>query len=108
LFDASGNGNNMDLGSLGGCWVNCAFSINESTQIVGMADNTSGYFHATLFDTRGQGNNIDLGTLSGNWSWANSINDSGQIVGWTGPEMDPYYGGRAILFFRRNTTGGNP
>ena len=43
-----------------------------------------GYGHATLFDSTGGGANKDLGTLGGNESLAYSINNSNQIVGWSG------------------------
>jgi probable HAF family extracellular repeat protein len=87
LFDPSGRGNNIDLGTLGG-WESMAYSINDNGQIVGYASSTPiGYFHATLFDPTGNGNNIDLNTLidpACGWTliWAYSINDYGWIVGW--------------------------
>jgi uncharacterized membrane protein len=75
LFDPSGNGNNINLGS--SHYLNGAHSINNNGQIVGVNSR-----HATLFDSTGHGNNIDLGTLSsGGFSCAMSINNNGQIVG---------------------------
>lgn len=65
----------IDLGTLGGD-DSCAYSINDSGQIVGRADG-----RACLFDPTGGGDNIDLGSLGGDYSEARSINDSGQIVG---------------------------
>jgi len=63
-FDPSGQGNNIDLGTLGGEYSG-AFSTNDH-----------------VFDPNGSGNNIDLGTVAGcNGSGASSINNRGQIVG---------------------------
>jgi probable HAF family extracellular repeat protein len=76
LFDASGMGNNMNLRGVYG------YCINGNNQIVGTDLDKSGYSHATLFDATGNGNNKNLGTLGGDQSWAYSINNSGQIVGW--------------------------
>jgi len=70
----------IDLDTLGGN-SSGAYSINNLGQIVGHADDSSGYTRATLFDPTGSGNNIDLGTLGGIHSTAFSINDLGQIVG---------------------------
>jgi probable HAF family extracellular repeat protein len=100
LFDTTGNGQNIDLGTLGGqgSWANC---ISNNGQIVGAAvDNSyapvgSSYFKATLFDPTGGKNNISLGTLNGLYSQAEAVNDSGQTVG----EVWPFGGNsRAVLF----------
>lgn len=80
LFDSTGKGNNVYLGTLGGDH-SFAWSINDNGQICGQAYTSSGYGHATLFDSSGGGANIDLGTLGGDESCAYSINNSGQIVG---------------------------
>jgi len=80
LFDMTGNGNNIDLGTLGGS-RGMAFSINDSGQIVGDSENSSGQLLATLFDQTGSGSNRDLGTLGGGWSGAYAINNNGQPVG---------------------------
>ena len=80
---STGNGNNIDLGTLGGS-ASAAYSVNDNGQIVGNAD--FGWWsvgHATLFDITGSGNNIDLGTLEGDRSCALSINNNGQIVGYS-------------------------
>ncbi len=71
----------IDLGTLGGD-ASCAYSINESGQIVGFAYNSSGYWHACLFDPTGGGANVDLKPLAGSVSQARSINNNGDIVGW--------------------------
>jgi probable HAF family extracellular repeat protein len=80
--------NATDLGTLGGAG-SLARSINASGQIVGQSDTALGSEHATLWDN---GVVTDLGTLSGfyDYSYANGINTSGQIVGWSG--------GRAALW----------
>ena len=71
VFDLTGNGNNLSLGA------GSAHSINDFGQIVG-----HGGSQAILFDSTGQSqNNIYLGTLGGDLSYARSINNVGQIVG---------------------------
>ncbi len=94
LFDPTGAGNNIDLGTLGGTY-SVAYCINNNGQIVGLAYPNSDYFHATLFDPTGSGNNIDLGTLAGDCSIAYSINYNGQIVGYAFVENGDRY---ATLF----------
>ncbi|MHC4912231.1 MAG: hypothetical protein ACYTE5_04395, partial [Planctomycetota bacterium] len=64
-----------------------ATSISDTGMIVGSSNPVSGDGrHATLFDPTGNGNNIDLGKLfaGDDRSFARSINDSGQIVGYSG------------------------
>jgi probable HAF family extracellular repeat protein len=78
LFDFSGSGHNIDLGTLGGTESE-ALAINNHGSIVGYAYNSSGKTRATLFDSTGSGNNIDLG-----YGTANSINDNNQIAGFNG------------------------
>jgi uncharacterized membrane protein len=77
-FDVSGNGNNINLGTLGGN-RNCAYSINDSNQIAGQADsndwNTSPF--AVLFEATGQADVLGLSQIGLAWS----INKSEQIVG---------------------------
>jgi probable HAF family extracellular repeat protein len=63
--------------------VSVAFGINNNGQIVGDSRTSSQAIHAFLYD---QGQMTDLGTLPANTqSEARSINDNGQIVGWTLP-----------------------
>jgi uncharacterized membrane protein len=91
IFDSTGNGFNIDLGTLGGSSSE-ALSINDSGQIVGWAlpslenQNPIEPLHACLFDPTGHGNNIDLNTLidpSSGWTlnYAYCINNNGWIVG---------------------------
>jgi probable HAF family extracellular repeat protein len=86
LFDSTGNGNNIDLGTLGGM-NSAALAINDKGQIVGFADgfnddNGTLIRFATLF-SRTLGKNINLGTVPGyDQSWAQHINNKGQIVGY--------------------------
>jgi probable HAF family extracellular repeat protein len=85
LFDITGNGNNIDLGTLGGA-NSSAYAINDNGLIVGQAFDSFGNEHACLFDPTGLGNNIDLNTLinpSSGWTlrYADGINDNGWIVG---------------------------
>ena len=70
IYDITGAGNNHSLGE------GRASFISDAGQIVGTIND-----HAGLFDATGAGNNIDLDTLGGDNSVANSINDSGQIIG---------------------------
>ncbi len=97
LFDSSGNGNNISLGTLPDYTNSYALSINDGGQIVGSVFGSGlfSFYRASLFDPSGNGNNIDLGTLGGDESFAWSINDVGQIVGWA--ENDQGYH-RATLF----------
>jgi probable HAF family extracellular repeat protein len=87
LFDETGGGANIDLGTLGGA-ESWAHSINNSLQIVGYSyisppgPRGLGNKHACLFDSSGFGANIDLGTLGGDDSGADAINELGQIAGW--------------------------
>ena len=74
--------NATDLGTLGGAG-SLARSINASGQIVGVSDTSNGRQHATLWDN---GIATDLGTLtdqSFGYSYANGINASGSVVGWS-------------------------
>ena len=86
LFDSSGGGDNIDLGTLGGL-NSVAYFVNSANQIVGYATDSSGQQKACLFDSTGNGNNIDLNTLidpSSGWilKEASCINNNGWIVGY--------------------------
>ena len=84
IFDSTGGGANIGLGTLDGYNTSKAHSINNLDDIVGWAfKGSSSSFSAVLFDSTGGGANINLGALdySYNQSIALSINDRGQIVG---------------------------
>ena len=95
LFDSTGNGNNVYLGTLGGN-KSKAYSISDNGLIAGSAYLQSGFPHACLFDSTGNGGNIDIGTLGTDSSYACSVNNDGQVVGCA------YYGGRTRAFFYEN------
>ncbi|MBN1787953.1 MAG: PEP-CTERM sorting domain-containing protein [Sedimentisphaerales bacterium] len=83
LFDPTGGGNNIYLGSLGG-GISKAYSINNSGQIVGRAMLSAvgtpyGENHACFFDPTGGGANVDMSGIYEGIAY--SINDNGQIVG---------------------------
>jgi probable HAF family extracellular repeat protein len=91
------NGQLVDLGTLGGP-ASQALAINGVGQIVGWADTAeqnparsaadqlSYIRHAVAWR---DGQIIDLGTLGGRHSEATSINDNGDIVGWSNLPGDP-------------------
>jgi probable HAF family extracellular repeat protein len=72
----------IDLGTFGGTDSE-ALGINNSGQVVGEAETSSGAEHAFLYN--GSGSIQDLNDLIGSTGWtlsdAAGINDSGQIVG---------------------------
>ncbi len=75
-----------DLGTLGGS-TSTAFSINETHQVAGAAEATSGDERAFVWTI--EGGMRDLGTLGGAESRALSINDSSQVVG-DASDLDGY------------------
>ena len=88
-----------DLGSLGG-GSGAATGINTAGQIVGQSYSSGGVTHAFLWQPPAaagtSGTMIDLGTLDplgGGASWANGINGSGQVVGYStsGGAVSPVY-----------------
>jgi uncharacterized membrane protein len=82
IFDPTGDGNNIKLGTITGDGGSSANYINDNNQIIGVATSSLGYNQAALFDPTGNGNNINLGSISGyESSEAYSINNHGQIVG---------------------------
>ena len=96
LYNSSGNGNNIDLGTLPGHDMSYAYSINNAGQAVGYSRySVEQGGRATLFDLSGNDNNIDLGTLGGLYSEAEAINNLGEIVGGARPASG---GGHATLF----------
>jgi probable HAF family extracellular repeat protein len=85
LFDSTGNGNNINLDTLGG-YNSEARSINNNGKIVGSAD---------LFNPSGDEDNVDMVTLRGYNIEEHSINNNSKIMG--SAETTIYYR-RATLF----------
>jgi probable HAF family extracellular repeat protein len=75
------NGSTKDLGTLPGGSQSNALAINNSGEVVGIA-NTSGNaaLHGFLYSN---GSMLDLGTLGGNACYASGINDEGEIIGYS-------------------------
>ena len=96
-----------DFGSLGGA-NSYAFGVNDTGQVVGKSQNSSGVYHAFATDFPAQINpqTDDLGSQAGSSgdSLANAINGFNQIVGMTkttsGPEKPFYKNGKADTSWR--------
>jgi len=75
------HGSVTNLGSLGGVTNNLALGINNRGEVVGISDLAGdATFHAFVW-TRDEGMR-DLGTLPGDFlSFANTLNEAGQVVG---------------------------
>jgi len=67
-----------DLGVLSGGKTSEAYSINESGQVAGTSNNTSGNWRAFVYSG---GAMTDLGTFGGSMATAYAINDAGDVVG---------------------------
>ncbi len=76
-----------DLGTLPGYPYGKASDINDSGDVVGCSFDSGGSARPVLY---ANGTVVDLGTLGGGNSYANAINNAGQIVGTSG--------GRAFLW----------
>ena len=88
----------IDLGTLGGAWSRAA-DVNGSDTVVGVSQIGAGgtsstsstssvvpsIFHAVVWQG---GAMIDLGTLGGARSSAESVNDTGRVVGWSLNQAD--------------------
>ena len=79
------NGVLRDLGTLNGVGDSEADAINEAGQIVGWSDLASGGSHAFLYEG---GIMKDIGSLGGARSWALSINNLGQVIGYSETTSD--------------------
>lgn len=81
LFDATGGGNNKDLGGLRGPpGNNGANGINNKNQVVGSAETQNFGRQATLYDVSDSSRNRALGFV-GKVSVAVDINEKGQAIG---------------------------
>ena len=108
LFSAAADGNNTDLGN------GKAYSINDNGQAVGVTwESFLLPIRATLFDTTGEEANIDLGAPGSGYSYARSINNSAQIVGyyngphWIGHPPPPYADDEFAMLFDSTGDGNN-
>jgi uncharacterized membrane protein len=88
VFDQTGDGNNLDLGTMPGYYESAAFSINNNGQVVGLfyIDPYRNDHRAMIFDPTGGADNVDLNnSIDPALGWilrtANCINDKSWIVG---------------------------
>jgi probable HAF family extracellular repeat protein len=80
-FSWTESGGMVDLGTFGGR-ESRATAVNEGGEVAGHADGEGAHGYAFVW-TKGSGL-TNLGTLDGaNESWANAINDPGEVVGWS-------------------------
>ena len=68
------DGKMTDLGTLPGGYSSCAYGINDSGQIVGEAETSSGQYHIAAF-LDSDGTMTDLGTPQWENSYAYGVND---------------------------------
>lgn len=90
----STNGSMLDLGVLPGGSISHANAINNLRQIVGFGDNGTSR-HGFLYQN---GHMTDLGAFAGEDTFAQAINNAGQIVGYSisDPSMD-HFSTRALI-----------
>jgi probable HAF family extracellular repeat protein len=84
-FSWTPSGGLVDLGTIAGDRTNAApnaVAINQNGQVVGY-DNTPACCSFHAFSWTQPGGIVDLGALGGGRSEARSLNDGGQIVGWS-------------------------
>lgn len=79
------NGVLRDLGTFNGVGDSDAYAINDAGQIVGSSDLAGGGSHAFLYEG---GVMKDIGSLGGARSWALSINNLGQVIGYSETTSD--------------------
>jgi probable HAF family extracellular repeat protein len=97
LFDATGNGQNVDLDKTA-CYLSVARCVNKAGLIAGNSEET-----AMLFDNTGMGNNTDIGAfLTGDFSTVLAMNESGKMVGYGNTQPGYYH--HAMLFTAANGT----
>ena len=73
------NGVMRDLGAPNGADWASPYGVNANGQVIGTSMNSAGRFSAFLWSE--EDGYVVLGTLGGRCSYANSINDDGEIVG---------------------------
>ncbi|MXS82254.1 HAF repeat-containing PEP-CTERM protein [Nitrosomonas oligotropha] len=100
-FLTGNNGVGMtDLGGL----LSYAMNVNNNGNVVGQAIfGSGGYTHSFITGTNGLGM-IDMGTLGGNSSSGISVNDLGQVVGWSNTNIN---NGRLYHAFVTDADGKN-
>lgn len=87
FLSGAGGGPLRDLGTLGalegqGPADSRGIGVNSAGQVTGYAATADGHLHAFLSGNNG-GALQDLGTLGGGYSSGNSVNDQGQVVGFS-------------------------
>lgn len=89
------NGQMTDAGTLPGGFNSFGLAINNSGQMVGESETSTGSLHAFIYSN---GVMTDLGTLGGDYSEAVGINNAGQIVGSSFLPFGPSNSERAFIY----------